>query len=213
MFGTILKQLRIEHGYSLEHLGKLLGVGRSTVNMWESGKRVPRVPMMEQVADLFNVDMAYLLGKTTVRNAYQLSLQASKVPEGFDPLPATKLVPLVGQIACGKPITAEENIEQYVSAPAEYNADFVLRCHGDSMIDVGIVEGDLVYIKSQPEVENGQIAAVLIDGEATLKRFYRSGNVVTLVAENRAYPPIVLTGSQLDELTIEGRAVGFSHYF
>lgn len=205
--GERIKMLRTRQGWSQEELGQKLGVKNAAVYKYENGLVVNlKRTTIQKLADLFGVTPAYLMG-------FEDAPAVPDPPAGFEPIPATKRIPIVGAIACGRPITAEENVEGYTEAPADYRADFCLRCHGDSMIDVGIVEGDLVYIKSQPEVENGQIAAVLIDGEATLKRFYRSGNVVTLVAENRAYPPIVLTGSQLDELTIEGRAVGFSHYF
>ena len=89
------------------------------------------------------------------------------------PLPPTKKLPLLGTIACGEPILAEENIEEYIDVDEEVKADFVLRCKGQSMIEARIFDGDLVYIHQQADVENGEIAAVLIDNEATLKKVYK----------------------------------------
>ena len=118
-------------------------------------------------------------------------------------------VPLIGSIACGTPILAEENIKQYIGIPAAWRADFALECHGDSMAPK-ICDGDIVCIRKQSEVETGQIAAVRIGEEATLKHFYRQGDVVQLIAENSAVcPPMVYSGRQLEEIQIEGLAVGF----
>jgi len=126
-------------------------------------------------------------------------------------LPKMKKVPLVGTIACGTPITAEQNIEEYVDMPGNINADFALRCDGDSMIGARIFEGDIVYIHQQPTVANGQIAAVLIDNEATLKRvYYREGESLMLVAENPAYRPLMFTGEEMSEVRIIGLAVYFT---
>ena len=120
----------------------------------------------------------------------------------------------IGNIACGVPITAQENIEDYIDLPRTIKADFALTCEGDSMIDAGIKDGDVVYIRSQPEVRNGQIAAVLVDGEsATLKRFFFNDGVVTLMAANQSYSPIVKAGSDVEQVRVLGLAVGLSRSF
>ena len=119
---------------------------------------------------------------------------------------------LIGSIACGEPITAEQNIEKMVDVPEYIRCDFSLTCHGDSMVDAGIHDKDVVYIRIQPEVENGEIAAVRIDGEATLKRVYYNPGTLTLMPANPAYAPMVYTGSQLEEVHIEGKAVGWTHW-
>ena len=120
----------------------------------------------------------------------------------------TKLVPLIGSIACGTPITAEQNIECYIGVPAAWHADFALTCHGDSMSPT-ICNGDIVCIRCQPEVEQGEIAAVRVGEEATLKHFHRQGDAVMLLADNAAVcPPMFYAGEQLSELHIEGKAVG-----
>ena len=108
----------------------------------------------------------------------------------------------------GTPITAEQNIEQYIGVPAAWHADFALTCHGDSMAPT-ICDGDIVCIRRQPEVEQGEIAAVRIGDEATLKHFHRQGDTVMLLADNAAVcPPMFYAGEQLSELHIEGKAVG-----
>ena len=122
-------------------------------------------------------------------------------------MPEMSAVPLVGRIACGQPILAEQNIEARIGVPALWRADFALTCHGNSMAAM-IQDGDIVCIRKQPEVENGEIAAVRIGEEATLKRFYRQGDTVMLQAENPAFSPLVYTRDQLNEITIEGRVVG-----
>ena len=129
-------------------------------------------------------------------------------PPGFEPLPTMVQVPLIGSIACGTPITAEQNIECYIGVPAAWHADFALTCHGDSMSPT-ICNGDIVCIRCQPEVEQGEIAAVRVGEEATLKHFHRQGDAVMLLADNAAVcPPMFYAGEQLSELHIEGKAVG-----
>lgn len=118
------------------------------------------------------------------------------------------MVPLVGTIACGTPILAEQNVEARIGVPAAWRADFALTCKGDSMAP-RYLDGDIVCIRCQPQVENGQIAAVLIGEEATLKRFYQNGGTVTLQAENPAYSPLVYRDEELNEIRIEGKVVGF----
>lgn len=107
-------------------------------------------------------------------------------------------------------ILAQENIECEIDIPEDIKADFALRCSGNSMVDARILDGDIVYIHQQPTVNNGEIAAVLIGEEATLKKVYISDNTVTLVACNTAYQPLVYTNEQLNEIRILGKAVGFT---
>ena len=154
---------------------------------------------LEELAAALDTTPAWLLGIET----------AAAPPPGFEPLPEMVRVPLVGSIACGTPITAEQNIESYIGVPAAWHADFALTCHGSSMAPT-ICDGDIVCIRRQPEVEQGEIAAVRIGDEATLKHFHRQGSTVMLLADNAAVcPPMIYAGSQLEEIQIEGRAVGF----
>lgn len=118
-------------------------------------------------------------------------------------------VPLLGEIACGQPIMANENFEAYVSVGARIPCDFCLRAKGDSMVGARINDGDIVFIRRQPLVNNGEIAAVEIDGEATLKRVYLEEGRLVLVAENPSFPPLIYVGEELNSIRIMGKAVAF----
>ncbi len=208
-FAERLRSLRQEKGWSQQRLAEELKLSKSSVNMYERGEREPGFETMEALADLFHVDMNYLYGRTENRFAQPAPAAAGRIPQGFSPLPEMVQVPLIGSIACGTPITAEQNIKSYIGIPAAWHADFALECHGDSMAPT-ICDGDVVCIRRQPAVEQGQIAAVRIGEEATLKHFYRQGNVVSLIADNPAVcPPMVFADQQLEEMVIEGLAVGY----
>ena len=217
-FAERLKSLRREKGWSQQRLADELELSKSSVNMYERGEREPGFETMEAIADLFNVDMNYLYGRTDIKIADPIVLDHSAapaprpIPKGFEPMPKMKKIPLIGAIACGEPITAEQNIEKMVDVPENIRCDFSLTCHGDSMVDAGIHDKDVVYIRIQPEVENGEIAAVRIDGEATLKRVYYNPGTLTLMPANPAYAPMIYTGPQLEEVHIEGKAVGWTHW-
>lgn len=200
-FASTIKRLRTERGITQEQLAAMLKVSRSTIGMYETGSREPDFETCEAIADIFNVDMDYLIGRSPVERKKVV------IPPGFQPMPEMSAVPLVGSIACGTPILAEQNIEARIGVPALWQADFALTCHGNSMAAM-IQDGDIVCIRKQPEVENGEIAAVRIGEEATLKRFYRQGDTVMLQAENPAFSPLVYTRDQLNEITIEGLVVG-----
>lgn len=204
-FAAIIKNLRIERGITQEQLASLLKVSRSTIGMYETGSREPDFETLEAIADIFNVDMDYLMGRSTVERKNPIS--ESPVPAGFQPLPQMDRVPRVGRIACGEPILAEENIEGYDRVPHKWNADFTLICKGDSMAPK-IKDGDIVAIHSQPSVENGEIAAVLIETDATLKRVFPFKDHIELRAENPSFPSIVLIGEDMNQVIIEGKAVG-----
>ena len=200
---------REELGLSQEALAKRMGYkSKSSINKIEMGiNDIPQSKVLA-FARALNTTTAYLMGDDDSR-------EINSIPPGFEPLPKTVKRPLVGNIACGEPITAEQNIEDYVDVPETIRCDFCLRCKGDSMVEAGIHDGDVVYIHIQPQVENGQIAAVRIDGEATLKRvFWDDDNrVLQLVPANSAYMPKVYSGPALDSVHIEGLAVGFTHWF
>ena len=208
-FGSILKDLRTSRGITQGELATMLEVSRSTVGMYETGGREPDFETMEAIADIFNVDMDYLMGRSQVERKHPISPPRKEIPPGFQQLPEMAQVPLIGSIACGTPITAEQNIKSYIGVPAAWRADFALECHGDSMAPT-ICDGDVVCIRSQPEVEQGQIAAVRIGEEATLKHCYYQNGVVQLIADNPAVcPPMVYTGPDLEDIEVEGLAVGF----
>ena len=206
--GERMKQRRKEIGLSAEKVAERLGVSPATIYRYEKGdiEKVP-VDIFAELAKILQTTPAYLMG-------WEEKPEPKKptIPPGFEPMPKMKKVPLIGAIACGEPITAEQNIEKMVDVPEYIRCDFSLTCHGDSMVDAGIHDKDVVYIRIQPEVENGEIAAVRIDGEATLKRVYYNPGTLTLMPANPAYAPMVYTGSQLEEVHIEGKAVGWTHW-
>lgn len=208
--GERMKQRRKEIGFSAEKVAERLGVSPATIYRYEKGdiEKVP-VDSLAELARILQTTPAYLMGWEE-----EAAPQKKKptIPPGFIPMPKMVKVPLIGAIACGDPITAEQNVEGRIDAPEDMRCDFALRCHGDSMVGAGIHDGDAVYIRIQPEVENGEIAAVRIGDEATLKRVYYSGDTLTLMPANPAYAPLVYTGPQLEEIQIEGKAVGWTHW-
>lgn len=206
--GEIIKALRQRKGLSQEELGKLVGVKRAAINKYETGLVVNlRRDMIQKLANALNTTPTVIMGfEDEEGNILNFSSNLEKLQ------PMNK-VPLVGQIACGTPILAEENITDYIDLPAHIRADYALTCKGNSMIDAGIRDGDVVYIRQQPEVENGQIAAVIVndDNEATLKRFYRIGDTVTLNPANPDVAPMVFVGDDINNIRIVGLAVAYTH--
>lgn len=200
-----IKQRRIELGLTVEELANKMGYkDKSSISKIENGKADIPTSKVIAFARALETTTAYLLG---------VEDNSSSVPPGYEPLPRTVKRPLVGTIACGEPITAEQNIEDYVDVPETVRCDFCLRCKGDSMIDAHIEDGDIVYIRIQPEVEDGEIAAVRIGDEATLKRVFYDGQSITLMPCNSTYRPKTYSGEDLNDIHIEGKAVGFTHWF
>lgn len=206
--GDRIRQVRQEQDVTQQELADYIGVSKQAVYKYENNI-VTNIPTdkVDAIAKRLKVSPAYLMG-------WEEKPEPKKptIPPGFEPMPKMKKIPLIGSIACGEPITAEQNIEKMVDVPENIRCDFSLTCHGDSMVDAGIHDKDVVYIRIQPEVENGEIAAVRIDGEATLKRVYYNPGTLTLMPANPAYAPMIYTGSQLEEVHIEGKAVGWTHW-
>ena len=203
-----IKSRRTELGLTVEELAHKMGYkDKSSISKIENGKADIPQSKIAAFADALQTTPAYLMGWEE-----QPEPKKPTIPPGFEPMPKMKKIPLIGSIACGEPITAEQNIEKMVDVPEYIRCDFSLTCHGDSMVDAGIHDKDVVYIRIQPEVENGEIAAVRIDGEATLKRVYYNPGTLTLMPANPAYAPMVYTGPQLEEVHIEGKAVGWTHW-
>lgn len=198
---SVLKQRRKELGLTLLQIADAVGVTEATVQRWESGNiKTVRHEKIAKLSEVLKVSPAALMG------------WEEPLPSNIMQLPEMKKVPLIGNIACGTPILAEENITDYIDLPGHIRADYALTCRGDSMINAGIRDGDIVYIRKQEAVENGQIAAVLVgDDEATLKRFYLMDGKVTLNAENPAYPPMVYVGEEIRAVHVIGLAIAFTH--
>ena len=189
--GDIIRALRENQGLSQEALAARLGYkDRSSISKIETGKVDLSQSKLEQMSAVFGVPVSHLLG--------------------IAPAEKDGLVPVLGAIACGAPILAQEHIEGYVPLPREVNADFALICKGDSMVGARIFDGDTVYIRQQETVENGEIAAVLIDGEATLKRVRCFPDRISLEPENPQYRPLVYWGEEMNNVRILGKAVAFT---
>lgn len=195
-----IRRLREDRGLSQEALARKTGyTDRSSIAKIEKGQVSLSADKILLFAQALGTTPGYLTG------------WGDALPENVIPLPALRDIPLMGAIACGEPILAVEDGGETVSVPDSLHADFALRCRGDSMINARIFDGDLVYIRAQPEVENGQIAAVRVGDEATLKRVYYAPDRqrVTLRACNPLYPDLDYTGPDLEQIQVLGLAVGF----
>lgn len=192
-------------------------ISKSSISHYLKGDWEGKQDAVYSIAQVLNVSEAWLMGYDVPMDTEHATpsqpAQKATIPPGFEPMPEMVNLPVVGKIACGTPILAQQNIDGHVDAPEDIRCDFALRCKGDSMIGAGIHDGDAVYIHIQPEVENGEIAAVRIGEEATLKRVYYDGTTLTLMPYNNAYAPMVYTGPQLEDVHIEGKAVGYTHWF
>ena len=207
-----IKSRRIELGLTVEELAHKMGYkDKSSISKIENGKADIPQSKIAAFADALETTTAYLMGWEE-RPGPSQPTQKATIPPGFIPMPKMVKVPLVGSIACGTPILAEQNIEKIVDVPENIRCDFSLTCHGDSMEGAGIHDRDVVYIRIQPEGENGEIAAVRIGEEATLKRGYYQNDTLTLMPANAAYAPMVYTGPELNDVQIEGKAVGWTHW-
>lgn len=198
--GNYLAERRKEMGLTQREVAEAVGVAEATVSRWESGEIANmRRDKIAALAKVLHCSPNFVMTGETA--------SAPSIPPGFEPLPEMESVPLVGRIACGQPITAEENLEGYVSIPAAWHATFTLMCKGDSM-EPRIKDGDLVAIRKDVQVENGQIAAVRIGDEATLKHLYLHEDYIELRPENPTYSSIIRRKEEMNDVTIEGKAVG-----
>lgn len=201
--GQNIRLYRERLGMSQEELAKKLGYkDRSTIAKIEGNVNDLTQSKIVAIAEALQTTPAALMGWETDRDR--------SVPANILPMPEMRRIPLVGTIACGAPILAEENIEEYIKIPKDIAGDFALTCKGDSMINARIFDGDIVYIRQQDTVENGEIAAVLIDSEATLKRFKRLPDRIILEPENPLYDPLVFRGEEMNNVHILGKAVAFT---
>lgn len=203
-----IKQLRNENNLTQTEMAKLLRknydlkTDRVMISKWETGFQTPEIYTISCIADLFNVSIDYLNGKDTKIDYEKYGLKPIQL----------KKFPILGEIACGQPIYANEDYETYIEASSDIKADFCLVAKGDSMINARIFDGDVVFIKSQPDVDNGEIAAVIINDEATLKRVYKYENRVELRPENPTHKVLNYEGEELNHIKILGKAVVFQSY-
>lgn len=208
LFKDVFTELREESGLNQSDLANELGLTRQSISNYETGKRVPGDDVRELIADYFNVDMDFLMGRTSRKNKYRESFNIENIPGVIIPQKLKK-IPILGTIACGEPIFAQENYDGYFILDSSMtSADFILRAQGDSMIEANINDGDLVFLRKTPDVENGAIAAVLIENEATLKRINKSGNSIILQPCNKNYSPIIVNERDNKSVMILGEMVG-----
>ncbi len=196
-FAQRLLQLMTDNNETIYSLAEYLHLSPSAISRYTSGGMNPKTLTIEAISSKFGVNPIWLMGANVDK---YISDSAS----------AIKRLPIMGTIAAGQPILAQENIEGYECVAADSNADFCLRVKGDSMINARILDGDIVYIRQQPDVENGEIAAVLVDDlEATLKRVYKINGSIILRAENPNYPDMVFSKKEMKQINILGKAVSF----
>lgn len=207
-----LKQRRIELGLTMLDVAKLVGVSEATISRYESGNiKNMRRDRIEKYAKALRVSPSDFLDINDDDDSYSPELSA--LMEQYPNIKPIKLkrFPMLGEIACGEPVFADEDKEHYVMADMDIHADFCLTAKGDSMVNARIYEGDIVFIKEMPIVDNGDIAAVIIEDDATLKRvyYYPNDNMLQLVAENPKYKPLIYQGEELNHIRILGKAVYF----
>lgn len=175
------------NGDNVADFSEKTGIAYSTVNDWKNGKKMPRGGSLQKIANYYGVNISDLTSNTSLRNSVKNKMSIDKIVR----------IPVIGEIACGDPILAEENISGYREEPSDYLPHgnlFYLQTKGNSMTPI-IPENSYVLIREQSEVEDGEIAAVLVNGdtEATLKRIKRQGDMMMLVAENSDYAPYIVT--------------------
>lgn len=180
---------------------------KNDLSQYVNGKAEPGQEKLTILGLALNVSETWLMGYDVPVSREDLCTPAAR---NIIPMPEPRKIPLVGAIACGSPTLAEENIEEYVSIPKNLPGDFALTCKGDSMINARIYDGDIVYIRQQETVENGEIAAVLIDDAATLKRVRIYEDRIVLEPANPMYDPLVFRGPERENIRILGKAVAFT---
>lgn len=201
MVANRLKVLRKQKGLTLEELAARLGTSKQTIHRYENGiiANIPK-EKIERLAEVLGTTPSEIMGWGETLHGYGNIIPIKK-----------KLLPIIGTISCGEPIYATEEYGSFAEANSELDADFCLRANGDSMTGARIYDGDLVFIRAQDSVDNGDIAAVIINDEATLKRVYYYPNESKLVLspENPKYPPFVYIKEELNSIKIIGKAVAF----
>ena len=201
-FSELLKQCRKQKGISQAELASKLGVTQQAVGKWESGKSSPDPATVARIAEILSTTADFLLG------LYRPVSNVTTPEERFFGNYAESLIPVIGTVKAGYGALAfEEDYGQEYARVKDPSNYFYLVVRGDSM-EPRIHDGDLVAIRSQPEVENGEIAAVRIGEEATLKHVYLHENFIELRPENPAFSSIILSREDMNAVVIEGKAVG-----
>ncbi len=190
-FGQRLHALMKEYGDTIYSLAEYLELKPSTVSRYNNGQYVPKAPTLELICRRYGVNPNWLMGENVPKT----------------PSAGSQTVPVLGDVAAGLPIWAEENYSGHVTVDPDEHVDFALRVRGDSMIGARIYNGDLVYVRRQPQVENGEIAVVLVDGEATVKRVFYYSDRLVLRPENEAFSDMIYNKSDAHDLSVLGKVV------
>lgn len=203
---TISKRMKLAmdmRDINQAELCRRTGIGKSSISTYLSGDYEPKQTNLYKIADALSVTIPWLSGYDVEMNVEK---ENRPLPSNLIPINKVNRIPVVGTIAAGTPITATENIESYIILNDEYKADFALKIKGDSMIDAGINDGDLALIVKDRPIDNGEIYAVLIDGNATLKKVYKNADYLTLQPCNSKYEPLMV--KEEDEPYIVGKLSG-----
>lgn len=196
--GDNIKRLREQYNLTQDDIGKIAGVSYQAVSSWERGEREPRMGAIERLAEHFGIR------KSDIIEDYQ----HHRPVDNLHPI-KRRLIPVLGSIAAGKPIWADESHEEYVLDNGDVQCDFALKVKGDSMEPL-LFDGDIVFVREQPDVLDGQIAVVLVDDSATLKVLYHIPDGIQLVSKNSAYAPMIHTGQRASTVRVLGLAVQFT---
>lgn len=214
--GELVKQYRTKNNLTMRDFAAICGVSHSYIAMIEEGKNsktgmpiTPGLLSLKKIALGMGITIDELISKS---DDMPVKLSTSNVQTSLRPI-ASKRLPMLGNVACGEPIFADESRDTYIDADSNIDADFCLTAKGDSMINARIFDGDILFVKSQSTVEDGEIAVVLIEDEATVKRVYynKQDNILTLIPENPTYKPMRFHGEQLNNIRILGKIV-FGQY-
>lgn len=209
----IIKSRRVDMGLTMKELAEKVGVSEGTVSRWESGNisnmKRDKVALLSKI---LSIPLEVLMGWESDADrfwAWAKEFNSTHFPDNIQSI-GKQTLPIIGEVSCGEPRLMVEECEVYTSARTDVRADAILIAKGDSMTGARIYEGDLVFVRFQPTVENGEIAVVAINDEATLKRFYKHGNdLIILRAENPAYEDIVIREGDGKDVRILGKAVAF----
>jgi len=184
------------------------GIGKSSISTYLSGEYEPKQRNLFKIAEALQVNVAWLMGKDDVPMEGKIDIPYFTDVDNIHPIKRRR-IPLLGNIAAGQPIWADESHEDYVLADGEVHCDFALKVKGDSMEPL-LYDGDVVFVRQQPDVLDGQIAVVLVDDSATLKLLYHIKGGIQLVSKNSAYAPMIYTGSNATGVQILGLAVQYT---
>ena len=210
--GDLIREHREQHDLSQRQFADKCDLSNGYISILEKGTNpntgkpvTPTIPQLKKLANGLGMTVMEMLECVD-----DMPIDIAADVPNIIPMPEMRRIPLIGSIACGAPILAEEHVEEYINIPKHIHAEFALTCKGDSMINARIFDGDVVYIRQQDTVENGEIAAILIDGEATLKRVRLYADRIILEPENPLYDPLVYRGEEMNTVRILGKAVAFT---